>query len=147
MIGIESRPLLTIASQRGECSRCVCPHCGVLLSTKTFQRHKWLYYDPSTDQWVKKACHTPIRYLDGDINLDEVDFELQEESPPGSTATSPLPPIIGFDCEQNLRDDFEWIDSSCPLQVDNVSSEDHSFDSLMTANNLQTEDEENGKYI
>lgn len=37
-----------------EMASVVCPHCGHLLSKKTYLSHKRLYYDEEGDAWIKK---------------------------------------------------------------------------------------------
>lgn len=32
----------------------LCPHCSVQVSKKTLLAHKRVYYDCSSDQWIKK---------------------------------------------------------------------------------------------
>ena len=34
--------------------RIYCTHCGVFMSRKTYLAHKRVYYDKSTDQWIKR---------------------------------------------------------------------------------------------
>ena len=33
-----------------------CPHCGALVSRKTYRMHKRLYYDSDTEQWIKRKA-------------------------------------------------------------------------------------------
>jgi len=47
-----------------------CPHCDCLLSKKTFEAHKRLYYDGSTDQWIKKCCLEASEDLDFEEPID-----------------------------------------------------------------------------
>ena len=33
-----------------------CPHCGRDVAKKTYRMHKRMYFDPDTDQWVKRKA-------------------------------------------------------------------------------------------
>ena len=70
----------------------LCPHCSCYLS-KAYRAHRRLYYDSTTDQWLKK------REVETDIDCP-VEFDTLEapsrglsQGPIGSTE-SDQPPIV-----------------------------------------------------
>ena len=75
----------------------MCPHCDSLLSKKTFEAHKRLYYDESSFQWIKKGCtKEPL------CDFDEPSLELyafQEPPDHSDILSSPNtpPPLVNLE--------------------------------------------------
>ena len=44
-----------------------CPHCGSIVAKKTYTAHRHLYFNSSTDTWIKKKkmeySHSVQRYI------------------------------------------------------------------------------------
>lgn len=75
-----------------------CPHCQQNLSKKSFIKHKRLYYDSDTDQWMKKRCTDDMFDFQEDLELlaDESAFDVGFASSSNEADGSP-PPIVEFD--------------------------------------------------
>lgn len=73
-----------------------CPHCDLLLSRKSYEAHKRLYYDGDTSQWIKKSrlasneqdlfskTEEAIEQLDFDANfstMDHLSEDYHDEQP------------------------------------------------------------------
>lgn len=70
-------------------TRSLCPHCGQLLSLKTFKAHKRMYYDSSSNTWLSKQTLVAQDIED----MDAQDHHREEdEYPPESPPASFLPP-------------------------------------------------------
>ena len=86
-----------------------CQHCDALLSKKTFERHKRLYYDESTCQWVKRRCvSTEEPVCDFDEPSLELDALCPSEPNPSSISCDLPPPLINLELPEvdaNMTDD------------------------------------------
>ena len=75
-----------------------CQHCDVLLSKKTFEKHKRLYYDDSTCQWIKRRCMCTEEPL---CDFDEPSLELDAFCPnkpnQSSIPCDPPPPLVNLE--------------------------------------------------
>ena len=81
------------STKLSSCKRLMpCPHCDCLLSKKTFEAHKRLYYDGSTDQWIKKCCLEASEDLDFE---EPIDFHSSSDTKfPDIVADAP--PVVDF---------------------------------------------------
>ena len=86
-----------------------CQHCDLLLSKKTFERHKRLYYDDSTCQWIKKRCVSAEEPV---CDFDEPSLELDAFSPNepnhSNIPCDPPPPLVSLEqpvFDVNVNDD------------------------------------------
>ena len=43
-----------LSTRKMHYDRILCPHCSSELSKKTLMQHKRLYYDASTETWIKR---------------------------------------------------------------------------------------------
>ena len=82
-----------------------CDHCSTYLSKKTYKTHQRLYYDSTTETWIKKLCGTP----DFDEWDDDDEFHPFEVSTEQHTVTpvdwadhGEVPPIVEF--SGNIQD-------------------------------------------
>ena len=86
----------------------VCPHCSSYLSKKAYRAHRRLYYDPATDQWLKK------REVETDI-LCPVEFDDSEASSSGlskgpiGSMESDRPPVIDLLSSEEVLTSIEDI--------------------------------------
>ena len=103
--------------------RVLCPHCGCLLSKKTFSTHKRLYYDESSGVWIEKR--STKRDDDDESLMDVSDFDLdisddEPVTPKGSFMPAGAPPLVDFDSD----DDDEAVKGSC-YSVININNYQH----------------------
>jgi hypothetical protein len=75
-----------------------CPHCDSYLVKKTFKRHKELYFDDESEQWIRSE-HASGN--DSEEFEDVGESESRETQPPevrshGTDESSDKPPMIEF---------------------------------------------------
>ena len=56
------KTMATNTTNRLRVSPLFCGHCEELLSLKTFRRHRKLYYNSETDEWITKARLNPSKH-------------------------------------------------------------------------------------
>lgn len=99
-----------MADREFEFHRHHCPHCETMLSKKSFDAHKRLYYDEDASNWIKKRRlttdeeHMLLSETEHAIEQFEFDFDASYDSDssvhqydqPGPKLDDP-PPHVDFD--------------------------------------------------
>ena len=78
----------TLPVKRLKVSERLCPHCNQVLSFKTFQAHKRIYYNAVTGDWIEKGVQS--NNLDRD---DDTESTNTDSSPPSETEMDQYPTI------------------------------------------------------
>lgn len=100
-----------------------CPHCETLLSRKSYEAHKRLYYDGDANDWIKKRRLTSddehllisqteeaIEQFDFDaFGPDEILTEMEFDD---------RPPLVDFDLEDDRSQEASLDDGSCTISTD-----------------------------
>ena len=83
------------------CSTYLCGHCGCQLQKKAYERHKSLYYDSTTKQWIKK------RHLDRhavstcspacELSIDDDTTAMTEDDAMTEDLSESPPPLIDLE--------------------------------------------------
>ena len=81
----------TLPVKRLKLSERFCPHCKQVLSFKTFQAHKRIYYNAETGDWIDKGILS--RNL-VDHDKDDENDSTDKDSPPASDTEMDQYPII-----------------------------------------------------
>lgn len=84
---------LTTMSLDRPTSRYLCKHCSCYLEKKAYERHRSLYYDSTSHQWVKKQRMHSESEEDLDIAMFD-DTEWLDDS--DNLDSSDAPPIVDF---------------------------------------------------
>ena len=101
-----------------------CPHCQCYLAKKTFGTHKRLYYDNSSERWIKKRQLIEASCANEDF-CDLPQFDAMEERMPSD---DDLPPMVTFDTPPILT--LVPPDDSCS-QLPNIDDSGISKDSTV----------------
>ena len=83
------------------CSTYLCGHCGCQLQKKAYERHKSLYYDGTTKQWIKKRqldAHVTFELSDEDFD----DIMTEDEAMTEDVSKSPPPPLIDLEATEPI---------------------------------------------
>ena len=87
-----------------------CEHCSTYLCLKTFKAHQKLYYDDTTESWIKKLCTEEIDEWDDeddDFHLLDPTSEPCDDNVRGMVNEIQPPPIVDFSEENIIQPQFE----------------------------------------
>lgn len=107
-----------------------CPHCEIVLSKKSYDAHKRLYYDEDASQWIKKRRFTTkdehtllsetehaIEQFDFDANFD---WQSDLQNPSNDSEHELPPPYIDLSNMEKV-DDHQHGEYNCWLQIAHCS--------------------------